>query len=136
LTELSIAWCFVNIVSENEEVYKMNLMKKYLKKVEETSLNTTSKPKSKNVITLPILGDKALSRQVFDERFNELADKLSQYVLTADEIQTQRPEIYKKIQVAIESMDVAWLQGDLEAFSKSVKTIEALYSHAIQEKTE
>jgi seryl-tRNA synthetase len=71
--------------------------------------------------------------KVFEERFNELSDKLSQYALTADEIKAQRPELYKQIQKAISSMDSAWLKEDLETFLRAVRTIEELYFKALHE---
>jgi hypothetical protein len=108
----------------------MNLMEKYLRKVQENDANDTLKPKSQDA---PVAEDNATSRQVFEKGFKELADKLSHCALTADEIQTQKPEIYKKIQEAINEMDSTWLKEDLRSFSKAVKTIEELYYDALRE---
>jgi hypothetical protein len=94
----------------------MNLMEKYLKKVKKNYLSDTF-----------------TSRQIFENKFNELADKLSRYALTADEIKTQNPDIYGQIQDSINDMDSAWLKGDAGAFSTAVKTIEALYFKALQQ---
>ncbi len=70
---------------------------------------------------------------IFEERFNELADKLSRYALTADEIKTQKPELYKQIQEAITEMDIAWLKEDLNVFLRATRTVEELYFKALQE---
>lgn len=112
----------------------MNLMEKYLKKIEESNVRDTFKPKSEEAIK-PLLAEGKIRplRKIFEERFNDLADKLSQYALTADDIKTQRPELYKQIQEAISSMDSAWLKEDLESFLKAIKTIEELYFKALQE---
>lgn len=108
----------------------MNLMEKYLRKVKENNVNETSRPKSQDA---PVAGDQGISRQVFEKRFNQLADKLSRYALTADEIRIQRPELHKQIQEAIIEMDAAWLREDLETFSKAVKMVEELYFKALRE---
>jgi hypothetical protein len=108
----------------------MNLMEKYLNKIQENNVNGTHKPKSQNA---PIAEDKSISlRQAYEEKFNELAEILSRYALTADEIKMQCPELYNKIQDAISEMDSAWLHGDLESFIKTTKTIEELYFKALQ----
>jgi hypothetical protein len=94
----------------------------------------TFKPKSEDAIK-PLLAEgqvRPLSK-IFQEKFNELSDKLSQYALTADEIKAQKPELYKQIQDAITRMDSAWLKEDLETFLMAVKAIDALYFKALQE---
>jgi hypothetical protein len=111
----------------------MNLMKKYLRKVEGNNVNDPSRPESQDAIKSSIAEDKAISKQVFEKKFNELADTLSLNTLTADDIKTQRPGLYKKIQAAIDEMDSAWLKEDLEVFSKAIKTIEELYFQALRE---
>jgi hypothetical protein len=69
----------------------------------------------------------------FEDNFSRLAEKLKSFSLTADEIKIQKPSLYKQIQEAIDEMDLAWLNEDLEHFTKVIKTIEELYSYALQE---
>jgi hypothetical protein len=69
----------------------------------------------------------------FEENFNRLAEKLESYLLTADEIKTQSPILYQRIQDAIDEMDAAWLIKDLTAFSEAIKIIEQLYLKAMRE---
>lgn len=71
--------------------------------------------------------------EVSEEKFKELADKLSRNALTADEIKAQRPGIYQQLQEAINEMDSAWLKEDLEAFSKAINRVEELYFEARRE---
>lgn len=94
----------------------------------------TFRPKNEDAIR-PLLKEGKIRplSTVFEERFDELADKLSQYALTADEIKTQKPELYKQIQEAIVRMDSAWLREDLESFSEAIKTIEEIYFRALRE---
>ncbi len=94
----------------------------------------TFKPKCEDAIK-PLLEEgkiRPLSK-VFEERFNELANNLSHYALTADEIKTQKPELYKQIQEAITEMDIAWLKEDLNVFLRATSTVEELYFKALQE---
>ena len=69
---------------------------------------------------------------IFEEGFNELADKLSKYALTSDEIKKQKPQLYQQIQDAINQMDTAWLREDLETFIETTKKIEELYLKALR----
>ena len=73
------------------------------------------------------------SKSLFEERFNTLADFLKSYSLTDNEIKAQRPELHKKLQEAITSMDAAWLTEDLSSFLEAVETIEQLYFRAMRE---
>ena len=80
-----------------------------------------------------LAGDKATTvRQVFEKKFIELADKLSRYALTADEIKIQRPQHHKEIQDAISEMDSAWSRFDYEGFLVACKQIEQFYFNALR----
>jgi hypothetical protein len=112
----------------------MTLMEKYLRRIEERNMKETPNHASGSAIKSSATEAKGVPlRQVFEERFHSLADKISQYALTGDEIKTQRPELYKQIQEAITEMDTAWLKEDLDSFLEAVKTIEGLYFKALRE---
>lgn len=69
----------------------------------------------------------------FEENFNRLAENLKSYSLTTDDIKTQSPPLYQKIQEAIDVMDASWLREDFKTFSETIKTIEQLYFKAMRE---
>lgn len=98
----------------------MNLLDKYLIKFKQNE-------------KYPVEIFSKTSKSPFEERFTELADKLSRHALPSDEIKAQRPELYQQIQEAITRMDAAWLKEDLELFLTAVKTIEAAYFKALRE---
>jgi len=92
------------------------------------------KPKCEDAVR-PLLESRKVRslKEVFERKFNELADKLLQQTLTAEDIKAQRPEMYKDIQKAIERMDSSWLKEDLPEFSMAIKDINRLYYKALQE---
>lgn len=79
----------------------MNLMKKYLKKLE--TPDTAAE---------------------FDRLFHEHMERLRQYDIPPDGIDTLRlAEIHR----AVEHMDEAWLRGDLQRFKEAMQEAEQLY---------
>jgi hypothetical protein len=110
----------------------MNLMEKYLRKLEGNRYTLT--PGEENALVSKLHKDKARPlREIFEENFNRLAEKLESYSLTADDIKTQSPILYQRIQDAIDEMDAAWLKKDLTAFSEAIRIIEQLYLKAMRE---
>ena len=77
--------------------------------------------------------DGNLTETKFEQRFNQLADKLQSYTLTDDEIRLHMPGLHKDIQAAIERMDTAWLRFDYEGFLLACKQIEQFYFNALRE---
>ena len=94
----------------------------------------TSSSNSEHAFVFSPAEDKVrASREIFEDKFNALVRTLSQYSLTAEEIETKLPALYRQIQEAITAMDSAWFNEDLEGFLKAIKTIEGLYFKALHE---
>ena len=107
-------------------------MEKYLRKLEGN--RDTLTPSAENALASQLHKDKARPlREIFEENFNRLAEKLESYSLTADDIKEQSPILYQKIQDAIDEMDAAWLREDFKTFSGAIKTIKQLYYKAMRE---
>lgn len=65
----------------------------------------------------------------FDRLFHEHMERLRQYDLLPDEIEPSRlAEIHR----AIEEMDSAWLQGNLQRFRETIQEVESLYFEAVK----
>lgn len=65
----------------------------------------------------------------FDKLFHEHMERLKKYDLLPDEIE---PDRLAEIHRAIDCMDRAWLDGNLQRFKEAMQIVESLYFEAVK----
>jgi hypothetical protein len=69
--------------------------------------------------------------EVMCEKYKKLTEWLHEHTLSADEIKETLPSLYRDIQDAIERLDTAFVNEDLQAFQCALDQIRLLYAEAL-----
>ena len=92
----------------------------------------TFTPKCEDALIKLLAEDKVKPMaEVMGEKYQELTDWLRQHTLTGDEINETLPGLYTDIQDAIERLDTAFFNEDMQAFQGALDRIRLLYAEAL-----